>query len=299
MWLDRILYHSPLQALSHQYYSRYLTILAYHDINYPERFLQQIQYVVQKMHPVSLEDVLTAVEHKRDLPQRAVLVTFDDGYRSVFEVAMPILQQYQVPGIVFVVTGLLDTDHPFWWDEVDWLVAQGAKVQGLETLDAHTLVRTMKRMPGVRHAATMAQLRQNVGNRRFIQPQLRTEELRLLETAGIMIGNHTRSHQPLDSPENAVDDEIIEAHRFLVAALGHSPKSFAYPYGFNNPHAHSILQNLGYELGFLFNHRIARWPIVNPMQTARLRVNAFDQIDRFRIVLSGVHPTIHHMIGRN
>jgi len=46
------------------------------------------------------------------------LVTFDDGERSVIEKGAPVLDELSIPCLLFVVAGLLDTDTPFWWEEV-------------------------------------------------------------------------------------------------------------------------------------------------------------------------------------
>ncbi len=46
------------------------------------------------------------------LPRKAVLITFDDGYRDNLENAAPILLRHGYPAVIFVPTGLLDDDGP-------------------------------------------------------------------------------------------------------------------------------------------------------------------------------------------
>lgn len=299
MWLDRLLFKSPLQAISHQYHGQCLTILAYHDIDCPERFEQQIKYLAQKMRPVSLEDIIEAIELKRELPKHAVLVTFDDGYRSVVDVALPTLQRYQVPGIVFVVTALIGTDCPFWWDEIAWLVQQGAELDSFEALPTQTLIQKMKRLPEQKRALVLAELRQDVVDIYFSQRQLRQDELTKLESVGIAVGNHTHTHPALDSlDDDAVTREIETAHGYLTSILGHSPRAFAYPYGYVHKQVDSLLPDLGYAMGFLFDHRIAGLPITNATRVSRVRANSSEPLDRFAIVASGLHPKLHRLLGR-
>lgn len=51
-----------------------------------------------------------------------VALTFDDGYADVLEQALPLLQWYQVPATVFVVTGDAGRTREFWWDELERLL---------------------------------------------------------------------------------------------------------------------------------------------------------------------------------
>jgi len=57
---------------------------------------------------VSVDDVLAARDGIRPLPERAVMLVFDDGYTSTFEIAFPLLQLYDYPAVVAVVTSWID-----------------------------------------------------------------------------------------------------------------------------------------------------------------------------------------------
>ncbi|AWV07609.1 hemin storage protein [Lysobacter maris] len=58
--------------------------------------------------PVSLGDVIAAADGTRPLPEKAVLLTFDDGLRSVYTHAFPLLRAYGYPALVAVVTDWID-----------------------------------------------------------------------------------------------------------------------------------------------------------------------------------------------
>jgi peptidoglycan/xylan/chitin deacetylase (PgdA/CDA1 family) len=62
--------------------------------------------------PVSLEAVLDHYLDGAPLPRKAVLITFDDGYRDNLENAAPILRRHGYPAVIFVPTGFLDDDTP-------------------------------------------------------------------------------------------------------------------------------------------------------------------------------------------
>jgi len=63
-----------------------------------------------------------------NLPDRAVVVTFDDGYADNLYNAKPALERYNVPATFFLTTGYIGHKREFWWDELDRLLLQPAKL---------------------------------------------------------------------------------------------------------------------------------------------------------------------------
>jgi len=79
-------------------------------------FKQQIAFFKEKFHPVTIEDVIEAYEVGKDLPENALLLTFDDGYIDHFTNVFPILQEnrlqgsFFIPGKTFTENVLLDVN---------------------------------------------------------------------------------------------------------------------------------------------------------------------------------------------
>ena len=69
---------------------------------------------------------LVSLAAKQPVPPKTFVVTFDDGYDSVYRNAWPILKELSVPATVFLVTGWLDAERPFYSD--DWVAAGSADV---------------------------------------------------------------------------------------------------------------------------------------------------------------------------
>jgi peptidoglycan/xylan/chitin deacetylase (PgdA/CDA1 family) len=227
-----------------------------------------------------------------------VLVTFDDGDRTVLDVAAPMLYERGVPGVAFVVAGLLDTDQPYWWDEVAELVENGGRV-GVEQRAPAAVVALLKRVPDDERRQAIDDLRASARRPAGRTTQLRARDLLDLEEAGIAVGNHTLTHPCLPRcSDEQVRSEVVEAHRLLSDALGHPPRAFAYPNGDWDGRAREALSAEGYGLGVLFDHRLARWPLADPLRVSRLRVNSTTPMPRFRTILSGLHPAVHHARGR-
>lgn len=50
--------------------------------------------------------------------KKAAVVTFNNGYKSNYEYAFPILKKYGIPATIFLATGHIDTGVLFWWDKI-------------------------------------------------------------------------------------------------------------------------------------------------------------------------------------
>jgi peptidoglycan/xylan/chitin deacetylase (PgdA/CDA1 family) len=134
---------------------RTLRVLMYHKVNdlpnnrmsmpvsiFDEQMtqLEEFGYTV-----VDLEAVIAHYVDAQPLPQGAVLITFDDGYRDNLENALPILERHGYPAVIFVPVGFLDGDRPLpheealrtlgvrnatvGWDELAALEAGGIRVE--------------------------------------------------------------------------------------------------------------------------------------------------------------------------
>lgn len=299
-FVDGMLRRSPAQLAFRRLAARRLTVLAYHGVDDPASFRRQLDHLVAVARPVSLEEVVDALARRRPLPPRAVLVTFDDGHRSLLDAGLPLLRERGIPAVAFVVAGLLDTRTPFWWTEVEQLLARGGRAGTDDGLTPAALVKRLKAAPDAERLAAIAELRRTASAPAPPAPQLRREELPLLEAAGIAVENHTWSHPCLPRcDDRKAAAEADDAHRALRQALGRPPRAFAYPNGDWDQRTERALAAAGYAAAFLFDHRVNPAVPRHPLRLSRVRVNSHDRLDRFAILLSGLHPALHHARGRS
>jgi peptidoglycan/xylan/chitin deacetylase (PgdA/CDA1 family) len=297
-WIDLVLSHSPAQLLFRLGADRSLVALAYHDILDESRFLAQVTWLASNANVVSAEDVCRAIRGDGVLPKRAVLITFDDGDRTVYDVGLPILRGMGLPAVAFVVAGLVDTDEPFWWVEVEELVRNGARFPGVKFDSGREVVRWIKKLPNEERLAALGVLRKSANAVAEKTPQLTRDELRELDSCGIEIGNHTFSHPCLNQCDaTTVEAEVRAGHERLAEIIGRPPRLFAYPGGDRHPTVPSVLRSLDYQAGFLFDHRIGRFPPRDPLAISRVRVNSTTSMNRYRTIMSGLHPFIHRARG--
>ncbi|MEV8093079.1 polysaccharide deacetylase family protein [Kitasatospora sp. NPDC085879] len=297
--IDTVLRHSPLQPVFRALAAGRLAVLAYHGIDDRRSFAAQMARLARTARPVSLARVEQALREGRPLPPRSVLVTFDDGDRSLLTHGLPVLARHGIPAAAFVIAGLIGGDRPFWWSEAAFLVGHGGTADGLPPGTApDAAVRLLKRLPDGERRRRLEGLRSTAAAPAPRQPQLSPEDLRTLRDAGVAIGNHTVDHPCLDTCTREESAEQVErAHHLLAGWLGEEPTSFAYPNGNPDPHAERALAGLDYRTAFLFDHRHDRRLPRQPLRISRLRVNACTTPHRFDTILSGLHPAVHRLRG--
>jgi len=296
--VDAVLRWTPAQPMFHWRAARNLAVLAYHDIRDQNRFAAQLDHLSRAASPVHLDDVVGAAQGGGGLPRRAVLVTFDDGHRDVFEVAMPMLRERGIPAVAFAVAGLIGTETPHWWSEVKELVRAGGTAPAVADLRPDDAVRALKKVPNDARVRSIEELRRTASRPASPVHQLTEQELTLLESAGISIGSHSLSHPCLSTCDPAtIRTEVEGSHAILARALGHEIESFAYPDGDRDARVADAVKKAGHRVAFLFDHRLSSSHPTDPFHISRLRMDADATFDRFRIILSGLHPSIHRLRG--
>jgi peptidoglycan/xylan/chitin deacetylase (PgdA/CDA1 family) len=200
-----------------------------------------LDWLVVNTVVVSLDDGLSALQKKR-LGERRPMVslTFDDGYQDNLTLAVPELTSRQLPGTFYVATGYLGGKAWYWWD-----VAQlWARQEGLPSSEVQ---RTLKRMHGLPRREETERMSRAVKTQTGSPEYLTSEDVRLLSSLGMTVGNHTVSHPELDRlslQETAL--EIVSAHSRLAGLLPAPPRHFAFPEGIVAPAADEPLRSLGY-----------------------------------------------------
>ena len=90
----------------------------------PESFHTQIKWLHDRMRLITLNELIDQVECGSPWSEPVTLLTFDDGYRDNFDLAVPILRERQVPATFFIPSAFLESPRLPWWDHVAYAIKQ-------------------------------------------------------------------------------------------------------------------------------------------------------------------------------
>jgi peptidoglycan/xylan/chitin deacetylase (PgdA/CDA1 family) len=248
----------------------------------PERFGRVLEFLRSRYRIVALGEILSALPGGDALPPNALAITFDDGYRDVFDHAVPILRGASLPATVFLPTAYINTPGAvFWWDEA-WFLLGAARERGglLDALAAEldgslppeilrgvstvgtgrwkaavlSAIDRMQSCPPSEVRALLDALWERTAAERgpFLERNAIAtwDEIRRASKYGIAFGSHTRNHVFLHrEPEARVRDELRTSREEIEKRLGVEVRDFAYPGGRITPDVKRWVREAGYRCG--------------------------------------------------
>lgn len=214
----------------------------------PAAFEEQMRYVASRYNVISSWDLVRALQQGHKLPRRALVITFDDGYRCFLDTAMPVLRRLGLPVTLFVATHVVgEPGALFWWDEL-YRSLMGTDLQQIAVVGLGTLPlgnKQERENAFSRLVPHMERLSEDDANSLLrsivedcsVEPNrerylLDWDELRALEDEGVAIGPHTRHHPMLaQAAPSRVRSETRGSWRDLSASLQRPLPIFCYPNG--------------------------------------------------------------------
>ncbi|MDH3217705.1 MAG: polysaccharide deacetylase family protein [Candidatus Krumholzibacteria bacterium] len=180
-------------------------------------FEKQIVYLKERGYvSVDLDDLLAWQVGRETLPRKSVVITFDDGDRSVLDVAYPILKRHGMKATLFVVTARVGKQwervNSLTWDELRFLQESGVFSIESHTHNLHHKVKTTKgRLPVFRAMSR-----------------------------GLFA--------PADGEpwQTTVFNDLVASRRAIATHLGRDARHLAWPYGFGNAGVDSVAVAAGF-----------------------------------------------------
>jgi peptidoglycan/xylan/chitin deacetylase (PgdA/CDA1 family) len=220
----------------------------------PERLQRQLEFLVRQGYQgATFHEAVTSSESGKKL-----VVTFDDAYLSVYDLAYPILSSLGLPGTIFVVTDFAESGRTLGWSGIDhWL--DGPHRPELRSL-------------------SWSQLRELAG-------------------AGWEIGSHTRTHPMLTTLDDAeLVRELGESRETCETELGRPCSSLAYPYGDVDSRVAAAAVAAGYLAAAALPGQFVRGG--GPMMWPRLGIYRKDSLLRFRVKVSPSTRRLRQALSR-
>ncbi len=210
----------------------------------PETFEGQMRHLAENGYTaLSLDELLAAIRKEWTPPQRAVAITFDDGWLDNWACAFPVLVKYRVRAAVFVATG---------W--VERASADGPPPSSPE-------------FPAHREARRMAE----EGRCRSVI--LDWDRIAEMRASGLVdFYSHTVNHAPCDRlAPAAVAEELRVSKRVLEERLGSPCPYLCWPLGKFSTGAVALAREAGYRALFTTRHHVAG-PGTDPFDIPRVVV---------------------------
>jgi len=166
---------------------------------------------------ISLQDFLAWRRHEKGIPLSSAVITFDDGWRSQYDVGWPVLKKYSYPFTMFVYTegvkgGRLAGGEAISWEQLAEMRDAGVDIEA--------------------HSATHQDLREG-------------HEITLFAD-----GQRTKTTLTGPSYEQWLRDEVVVCKQTIEQRLGVHVNCFAVPYGFYDEHVKEVAKGAGYQALF-------------------------------------------------
>lgn len=225
---------------------------------HPEVFRRQVAFLSRHFNLMALEDISRRPHHENG--RDTAILTFDDGYESVYNWAFPILKEYNLPATVFLATDYIGGHKLLWPDHLAWLLYTArdrlGAVKSLPSDIPQALHDGIKRFlagfgdsiaslrslgmqikhysPGQRDKLfnTFTAVFNIRPQEHFEGAMLSWKQVREMAENQICFGAHTQSHCALSrTQKETVADELSGSKQEIEKQLGKKVTSFAYPYG--------------------------------------------------------------------
>ncbi len=270
----------------------------------PAQFRRQMETLAKYCTPIGVDELIRAVEGE-PLPANPVMVTFDDGYRSCHDTALPILRSVGVRATFFVSTSFVTERRLYWWERISVALAKTKKK--FASIDYPRHFDFELEDPNMRRLLDdLVKVTPSLDVERFLTELCKSfeiewtpeeeatyakdlimtwDQVRALARAGMDVESHGRRHRVLQTlDEDGLADELAGSRKDLEAQLGRPVRAVAYPVGRRIARQMKIrdaIASAGYRIGLTNGSGTNRvWPLamrgmmpIDPFDVRRLSMD--------------------------
>jgi peptidoglycan/xylan/chitin deacetylase (PgdA/CDA1 family) len=299
-----------------------LRILAYHRVldddesSFPfdeevisattDGFFRQMKFARDNFEVISFRDLKICEQQGHPWPKRALIITFDDGYRDNYTNAFPILRELGLTATIFLTAGHIGSRELFWWDLVAYCIKHSthASIKVLQ-LAPQTLWLTsedarnsairrilgwLKVISENRKRAFVSQLAELTGvsppNRETEPMHLSWTEVSEMANAGLEFGSHTLTHPILTNvSEDQLTVEVAQAKTIIEKRLKRQIIAFSYPVGRFDARVQAAVSNQGFQFAVSYQNHAAYETSSQRFALPRIHVERNQSLGEFRSIL--------------
>lgn len=259
---------------------RKVTFLLFHDMEAADAE-RNFGYLKQHYNIIGLNDYLDAVRNKKHLPNKAVVITFDDGHASNYTL-LPIIKRMQIPVTIFLCSSIVGTHRHFWFRHSTEIKPQ---------------VETLKKNLNGQRLETLRQYG-------FAQEQ-EYDEIQALSkeqieemTPWVNFQSHTCFHPILpQSDYTTAENEIKDSKQQLEETFGLTINALSYPNGDYSERDIYLAQTAGYECGVTVDSGYNGIKS-NLFRLKRFSVNDAENTTELMVKASGCYALLKHRLHK-
>jgi len=243
--LLQVLYYTGINSLVRRLYRSKPRIIMLHQIYTSsedpacfttEKFETLVKYIKANYQPMTVFDLISFKQTNGFYPENAIAITFDDGFKSFYDLAWPILYENGVPSSIFVCPTLIDNNSWIWPDCITYLYHEGYHAHCEKNLNQ--LLRELKKLPSsernerIKAASRVCNvpIPSVVPEKNRLMSWDMLKELR--QSPLVEVGTHTLTHPILSMEDTEISwKEISGSKQRLEDVLGITVHTFCYPNG--------------------------------------------------------------------
>ena len=212
-------------------------------------FKSDLEFFARHFKPVTLQDIVDALNGNRTLPNSSFHLTFDDGFREMHDIVAPILQRAGIPATFFLTTGFLDGGGLAHYNALSVLLdrvqLENRHQSGVTARLDSILPRATNRTATIRDRVLSIGYAQKalvhsiaevleVDLSQYVRetrPHLTSAEIGALVNQGFSIGSHSHDHSLYaELPLSQQLTQTRMSMEMLVTRFGARPRAFAFPH---------------------------------------------------------------------
>lgn len=225
------------------------------------RFETQLRYLKKYHRVIPLEEAVEALRSGKKLSPYVVAITFDDGYRSNYTLAFPLLKHYRLPATIFLATRFVNQDEFFWADRIEYAVKRSDRLGLEDGTDRRACEKNLregfKRIPQESRGGAVEALEERLGQKLSwetvpeIYRPVNWDEVREMQASGLVsFGSHTHTHLVASRCQlGTFETELALSREIIERETSRPVRLFCYPDGnmgdFNGV-THEAVQKAGY-----------------------------------------------------
>lgn len=189
-----------------------------------EQFEEDLKYIKSKGYQsVTVKQLIDFSQGEGDIPEKSILITFDDGQETLYEYALPLLRKYGFTAVGFVVGALADyyteiKDHNLNYSYLNWQQIKEMSDGNIIEIESHSF-----------------DLHKNTGNRSGIKK---------------------KKGESIDAYREFLCSDVSKMKTAMINNTGKNPVAFAFPFGSFSPESTEILKECGFKMTLTCEERV-------------------------------------------